>query len=155
VKGFNILNVFLKRRSEEKTMIKTIDHIGIMTKDLQKSVKFYTGVLGFSIAMKMDMAEAGLSVVFVEKDGSKIELMEYRGKNAPKRSKGVEIAVGGQSIPINDHITLSVDNIEDTVTEFREKGVIFNLEPIELEGGMKLASFKDPDGVLIELIEHP
>jgi glyoxylase I family protein len=136
-------------------MIKAIDHIGIMTNDLEKSVKFYTDVLGFSIATKMEMAEAGFSVVFVEKAGSKIELMGYRGKNAPKRSKGVEIAIGGHSIPINDHISFSVDNIEDTVTGFKEKGVIFNLEPMELEGGMKLASFKDPDGVLIELIEHP
>ncbi len=136
-------------------MIKAIDHIGIMTSDLQKSAKFYTDVLGFSIAVKMEMAEVGLSVVFVEKAGSKIELMEYRGKNAPKRSKGVEIAIGGRSIPINDHITFSVDNIEDTVTEFKEKGVVFNSEPMELEGGVKLASFKDPDGMLIELIEHP
>jgi catechol 2,3-dioxygenase-like lactoylglutathione lyase family enzyme len=136
-------------------MIKTIDHVGIMTNDLQKSVKFYTGMLGFSIALKMEMAEAGLSVVFVEKDGSKIELMEYRGKNAPKRSKPVEIAVGGQSIPVNDHITFSVDDMEDTVADFKEKGVVFGLEPIQLEGGMKLASFKDPDGMLIELVEHP
>ena len=136
-------------------MIKTIDHIGIMTNDLQKSVRFYTDVFGFSIAMKMEMAEAGLSAVFVEKDGSKIELMEYRGKNAPKRSKGVEIMVGGHSIPINDHITFSVDDMEDTVTDFKEKGVMFDLEPMQLEGGMKLASFKDPDGVLIELVEHP
>ncbi len=136
-------------------MIKAIDHIGILTNDLEKSVKFYTDVLGFSIATKMEMAETGFSVVFVEKAGSKIELMEYRGGNAPKRSEGVEIAMGEQSIPINDHISFSVDNIEDTVTEFKEKGVIFNLEPMELEGGLKLASFNDPDGVLIELVEHP
>ena len=25
----------------------------------------------------------------------------------------------------------------------------------QVEGGMKIASFKDPDGVLIELVEHP
>jgi catechol 2,3-dioxygenase-like lactoylglutathione lyase family enzyme len=41
------------------------------------------------------------------------------------------------------------------VTELKEKGVEFGLEPIQLEGGMKLASFKDPNGVLIELVEHP
>ncbi len=136
-------------------MIRAIDHIGIMTNDLEKSVKFYTDVLGFSIAMKMEMIEAGLSVVFVEKEGSKIEIMEYQGKNAQKRSKAVEIAVGGHSIPVNDHTSFSVDNIEDTVNEFKEKGVLFDLEPIELEGGIKLAYFKDPDGSLIELVEHP
>ncbi len=135
-------------------MINAIDHIGILTNDLEKSVKFYTDVLGFSIAMKMEMEETGLSVVFVEKAGSKIELMEYRGWDASKSSKGVEIAIGGSSIPVNDHTSFSVDNIAETVNEFKEKGVIFNLEPVELEGGMKLAYFKDPDGLLIELVEH-
>lgn len=134
-------------------MIKTIDHIGIMTNDLQKSLEFYVGILGFSILTKIEMTDAGFSAVFVEKNGSKIELMKYDGKNIPKRSKGDEFKIGGNSIPINDHISFSVDDIESTVTEFKEKGIIFDLEPMQLEGGMKLASFKDPNGVLIELIE--
>ncbi len=132
-------------------MIKTIDHIGIMTNDLQKSVEFYTDVLGFLISRKIEMDE--FSAVFVEKDGSKIELMEYRGKNVPKRSKGIELKIG--SIPLNDHISFSVEDIGDTVIEIKEKGVKFDLEPMQLEGGMKLASFKDPNGVLIELVENP
>ena len=137
-----------------KTMIKTIDHIGIMTSDLKKSLKFYTDVLGFAIARKMEMPDAGLSVVFVKKGGSIIELMEIRGGKEPGRSKGIEVAVGNHSLLINDHITFSVDNIGETVAEYKEKGVAFTLEPVELQGGIKLASFKDPDGVLIELIEH-
>ncbi len=136
-------------------MIKAIDHIGIMTNDLHYSVEFYTDVLGFSVSRKIEVAEAGLSAVFVEKEGSKIELMKYRGKNVPKRSEVAKLKIGASSIPINDHITFSVDDIETTVTEFKDKGVIFDLEPVELEGGMKLASFKDPNGVLIELVEHP
>jgi catechol 2,3-dioxygenase-like lactoylglutathione lyase family enzyme len=135
-------------------MIKTIDHIGILANDLQKSVEFYTDVLGFSISTKMEMDDVGFSVVFVEKNGSRIELMGYR-EEIPKRSKGIEIRLGGSSIPINDHITFSVDDIGATVTELKEKGVEFGLEPIQLEGGMKLASFKDPNSVLIELVEHP
>lgn len=134
-------------------MIKTIEHIGIMTDDLQRSVEFYTDVLGFSISMNMEMEDAGLSVIFVEKDGSKIELMKY--KNVPKRPAGVELKIGGYSIPLNDHITFSVDDIEATVADLKKKGVVFSLEPLQLEGGMKLASFKDPAGVLIELVEHP
>lgn len=134
-------------------MIKAIEHIGILTKDLQQSVEFYTDVLGFSISAKIEMKEVGLSAIFIEKNGSKIELMGYRG-TIPKRSEGIEIIMGGSSIPINDHITFSVDDIGATVTEIKEKGVEFCLEP-KLEGGMKLASFKDPNGVLIELVEHP
>ncbi len=135
-------------------MIKTIDHIGIITNDLQQSVEFYTDVLGFSVSSKIEMAGAGLSAVFVEKNGSKIELMGYRDE-IPKRSEGIKIKLGGSSIPINDHITFSVDDIGAAVAELKENGVEFGLEPIQLEDGMKLASFKDPNGVLIELVEHP
>jgi catechol 2,3-dioxygenase-like lactoylglutathione lyase family enzyme len=135
-------------------MIKTIDHIGIMTNDLQRSVEFYTEVLGFSVSARIEMDDVGFSAIFVEKNGIKIELMGYRDK-IPERSEGIEIKLGGSLIPINDHITFSVDEIEATVTELREKGVLFFLEPVQLEGGMKIASFKDPGGVLIELVEHP
>jgi catechol 2,3-dioxygenase-like lactoylglutathione lyase family enzyme len=135
-------------------MIKTIDHIGILTKDLQQSVEFYTNVLGFSISTKIEMEEVGLSAIFIEKNGSRIELMGYEDA-IPKRSEGIEITMGGSSIPINDHITFTVDDLEATVTELKEKGVGFVLEPMQVEGGMKIATFKDPNGMLIELVEHP
>src|SRR5659263_698752 len=134
-------------------MIKAIDHIGIMTNDLQKSVEFYTDVLGFSISSKIEMEEVGLSAIFIEKNGSKIELMGYKGA-IPKRSEGIEITMGGSSIPINDHITFTVDDLGVTVTKLKEKGVEFVLEPMQVEGGRKIATFKDPNGVLIELVEH-
>jgi len=135
-------------------MIKTIDHIGILTNDLQRSVEFYTEVLGFSISAKIEMDDVGLSAIFIEKNGSRIELMGYKGA-IPERSEGIEIKLGGGLIPINDHITFTVDDIEATVTGLKGKGVEFGLEPIQVEGGMKIASFKDPNGVLIELVEHP
>ena len=136
-------------------MIKSIEAIVIMVNDLQKSVEFYTDVLGFSISNKIEMAEVGLSAVFVEKDGSIIGLMNYKGKKIPKRSEIAKIKLGESSIPINDHLTFSVDDIEATTTELKGKGVLFNLEPIQLEGGIKVAFFKDPEEVQIELVEYP
>lgn len=134
-------------------MIKIMDHIGILTNDLQRSVEFYTDVLGFSISAKMEMDEVGLTIIFVEKERSKIELMGY--KNIPKRPENIQLEMGDNSLPINDHITFSVDDMEATVGELRKKNVTFDMDPIQLEGGMKLASFKDPNGLLIELVEHP
>ena len=132
-------------------MIKTMDHIGILTNDLQRSVEFYTDVLGFSISAKMEMD--GLTIIFVEKEGSKIELMGY--KNVPRRPENIQLEMGDNSLSINDHITFSVDDMEATVDELRKKNVTFDMDPIQLEGGIKMASFKDPNGLLIELVEHP
>jgi len=136
-------------------MIKTIEAIVIIVNDLPKSVEFYTDVLGFSISNKIDMAEVGLSAVFVEMDGSRIGLMNYKGKKIPKRSDIDKIKLGESSIPINDHLTFSVDDIEATTTELKGKGVVFNLEPLSMEGGIEVAFFKDPEGVQIELVEYP
>lgn len=134
-------------------MIRSIDHIGILTDNLQESIEFYTGVLGFSISTKMEMDEIGLSIVFVEKNGSKIELMGLR--NVHERAEDIKIQLGDRVLPINDHVTFSVDDIEATVTQLKGKNVTFEMDPIELEGGMKIAYFKDPGGALIELVEHP
>jgi hypothetical protein len=49
------------------------------------------------------MADAGFSAVFVEKGGIKIELMNYKGKNVPKRLDVAKLRIGVSSIPINDH----------------------------------------------------
>ncbi len=136
-------------------MIKAIECIVIMVNDIQKSVEFYTDVLGFSISNKIDMAEAGLAAVFVEKDGSRIGLMNYKGIKIPKRSEIAKIKLGKNSIPMNDHITFSVDDIEATTAELKGKGVVFDLAPIQVEGGMKVAFIKDPEGVLLELVEYP
>ena len=134
-------------------MIKSIEAIVIIVNDLQKSVEFYNDVLGFSISNKIEMAEIGLSAVFVEKDGSRIGLMNYKGKKIPKRSDIDKIKLGESSIPINDHLTFSVDDIEATTTELKEKGVVFDLEPMQVEGGIKVAFIKDPEGVQLELVE--
>lgn len=133
-------------------MIKTIEHIGILTNDLQRSVKFYTDVLGFSISLKIEMDEVGLSAIFVEKDGCRIELMGH--KDIPERSEGIELKIGENTLRLNDHIAFSVDDIEATAAGLKKKGVVFELEPVQLEDSMKLASFKDPDGLLIELVEN-
>ncbi len=55
-------------------------------------------MLGFSISAKIEMDDAGFSAIFVEKNGSKIELMGYRGE-IPKRSEGIEIKLGGVQFP--------------------------------------------------------
>src|SRR5659263_680086 len=106
------------------------------------------------ISNKIEMEEVGLSAIFIEKNGSRIELMGYKGA-IPKRSAGIEITMGGSSIPINDHITFTVDDLGATVTELKGKGIEFVLDPMQVEGGMKIATFKDPNGMLIELVEHP
>src|ERR1051325_11568008 len=100
-------------------MLRAIDHINIVVADLERSVKFYTEVLGFrkthDVYMEGDWIEAiiGLRgvkglVAFVETPGGgmRIELVEYR---APA---GVVLAENSQANTRGlRHIAFRVENI--------------------------------------------
>ena len=42
--------------------------------------------------------------------------------------------------------------MDEVVRKFIEAGVRFTLEPFDATGGVRIAFFKDPDGILIELV---
>jgi glyoxylase I family protein len=151
-------------------MIHAIDHINIVVSDLEKSVKFYTELLGFeqtnSAHMEGEWIESivGLKgvtadVVFiVARAGEpRIELLCYKSPI-------------GESIPANSlantvglrHIALRVDDIQESAKKLKEAGVKLLSEPVTVPatvvthdaGHKMLCYFHDPDGVLLEITEY-
>ncbi len=151
-------------------MILAIDHLNIVVADLDRSVKFYTEVLGFrkthDVYMEGEWIEAiiGLRgvkglVAFVELPGGgpRIELLEYR-------------APAGIALPENSrantrglrHIALRVDDIGAMTEKLRAAGVKLFSEPVRVPAGVvkfaagdkSLLYFLDPDGVILELSEY-
>jgi len=151
-------------------MIRVIDHINIVVADLERSVKFYTEVLGFTkthdVYMEGEWIEAiiGLQgvkglVAFVELPGGgpRIELLEYRApagavlpENSQANTRGLR------------HIALRVDDIAGMTARLRAAGVKLFSEPVRVPGGVvkfaagekTLVYFLDPDGVILELAEY-
>ena len=151
-------------------MLRTIDHINIVVSDLQRSVTFYTEVLGFrkthDVLMEGQWIEAivGLKgvkglVAFVEPPagGIRIELLQY-------------VAPVGQTLPENSrantlglrHVAFRVDDIVGMTAKLRAAGVKLFSEPVTVPGGVvkfaagekTLVYFLDPDGVILELAEY-
>ncbi|MGD9580134.1 MAG: VOC family protein, partial [Vampirovibrionia bacterium] len=82
-------------------------------------------------------------------DNLTLELFQYInpvGKNA-----GVNPA---NTIPLG-HIAFKVQNIFDVYEELKSQGVNFTSEPQNIPDGVTFCYMRDPDGVLIELIEFP
>jgi methylmalonyl-CoA/ethylmalonyl-CoA epimerase len=129
-------------------MITKIDHTAITTRDLSQSLRFYTEILGFRETNRLDFPEQQMKLVYVEKEGSKIELFGY--------DKPVEMIVKKTKNPVVGftHLALLVDNLNATVTELKQKGVKFDTEPMDAEGEVRIAFFKDSDGNVLELIER-
>lgn len=129
-------------------MITKIDHTAITTSNLTRSFHFYTEILGFIETDRLDFIEQKMHLVYVKKNGSKIELFGY--------DRPVETIAKKTNNPVVGftHLALLVDNLNLTATDLKQKGVIFDTEPMDAKGDVRIAFFKDPDGNIIELIER-
>jgi methylmalonyl-CoA/ethylmalonyl-CoA epimerase len=64
-------------------MIKKLNHVAIATLDLGKAAAIYRDVLGAKISAPVAQPDHGVTTVFVELPGSKIELLAPLGENSP------------------------------------------------------------------------
>ena len=151
-------------------MIKSIDHINIVVSDLDKSVNFYTNLLGFDIIRTahlegkwiekiVGLKDISADVVYIRAPGGepRIELLCYRHPEGAKiRQNSLSNTIGLR------HIAFQVNNIKDLAEKLDAAGVQLFSEPvivpkgvIKHDAGQKtLLYFCDPDGVILELAEY-
>lgn len=116
-----------------------IQHVGIPTDDIEKTVDFYTG-LGFEAALRTVNEAAGEQVAFLRMRNLVIETYE---NHAAKHRTGAV-----------DHIALDVTDIE-TVFQTVKKGGYVLLDP-EIQflpfwrNGVKFFTMEGPNGEKIE-----
>ena len=123
--------------------IKGIEHIAINTKDIERSLAFYNGVLGFEVLETIAMD--GFSITYLALPGrGRLELFDYYGEN--KKVPAEESRVGYR------HIAMEVDDVDAFYEMLSEKGVPIVLAPTDLPRlGARVLLFTDPDGVVWEL----
>ncbi len=99
-------------------MIKALNHIAIAVPDLAIAAKKYREHLGAVVSEPTQQPEHGVSVVFVELDNAKIELLEPLGENSPI-AKFLERNPGGGI----HHVCLEVDDIAAASEKLENDGV--------------------------------
>jgi catechol 2,3-dioxygenase-like lactoylglutathione lyase family enzyme len=109
----------------------------IYVSDLERSVKFYSGMLGLEVSMHIPGHWAGIRAA----DGTSIGL-HPTGPHSPEPGKNGATQVG-----------LSVDrSLDQTVAELKQRGVQFQ-GPIVEDKAVRLAFLADPDGNSLYLCE--
>ena len=116
--------------------------------DLQRSIDFYTEVIGMDLLRTTERPDQGYSLAFVAfKGGNKngeaeLELTYNHGVS----DYDLGSAYG--------HIALGVDNVAATCGRIREAGGNITREAGPVKGGNTVIAFvEDPDGYKVELIE--
>ena len=67
-------------------MIGRLNHVAIAVPDLEVALAMYRDALGATVTEPKDLPEHGVTVVFVELDNSKIELLQPLGRVSPIKS---------------------------------------------------------------------
>lgn len=118
-------------------------YVGIRVTDLQRSIDFYTKILGMTVSGrgKVEVTKGETVGLQSEKDGFLLELNYYE-RSSPYNTK---YSVGEGL----DHLAFKVDDLDKALEEARKAG-----HPTILEmkaDGSRWVYIEDPDGIWIEL----
>ncbi|MCA8930526.1 MAG: lactoylglutathione lyase [Alphaproteobacteria bacterium] len=121
-------------------------HTMLRVHDLEKSKKFYIGLLGMTLIKELDFPEGEFTLAFVgygpEETSTVIELTCNYGHEPYDLGNGY------------GHIALETPDIYATAETLRAGGAEIVREPGPMKHGKThIAFIRDPDGYLIELVQ--
>ncbi|MCS2154446.1 lactoylglutathione lyase [Scandinavium goeteborgense] len=121
-------------------------HTMLRVGNLQRSIEFYTNVLGMKLLRTSENPEYKYSLAFVGYGPESEEAVIELTYNWDVESYDLGTAYG--------HIALSVDNAAEACERIRNNGGNVTREAGPVKGGSTVIAFvEDPDGYKIELIE--
>ena len=130
--------------------VKRIDHLAVLTDDLDAALSFWRDALGLELAHMEEVPGEGAHIAFLPVGGSQVELVKPvtgdsgLARYLEKRGPGMH------------HVCLEVDDIAGMLASLKQKGVqLINEEPRVGADG-KLYAFihpKSANGVLVELYQ--
>ncbi len=132
-------------------MIRRIDHISIVAKDIDKMASRFASVFGFEVEENLQVPDQGFRSTLIRKEDVVIELVE------PLAPESTFAKFLGDRQAALHHVSLQVDSIEKDPEDLRTKGIrLTSDKPLQASETAR-TNFIHPasmGGILIELIER-
>lgn len=120
-----------------------LTYVGVRVKDVEKSIFFYTGLLGMKVKDRSKIEQTKGETVGLESEtGGFVLELNYYEKDSPYYKDYVV----GEGL---DHLAFKVDDLTKTLEEARELGYRV-ISEIKTDGS-RWAYVEDPNGIWIEL----
>ena len=128
-----------------------VDHIGVATRSIEESLKFWRDALGLEVRHTETVEEQGVHVAMLPAGEPRVELLEPTGPASPvakfleKRGPGIH------------HVAVRVEDIRASLARLKAGGARLIDEEPRVGAGGCLVAFVHPSasgGVLLELVEH-
>jgi len=142
--------------------IQRLSHFGICVSDLDRSLRFYRDLLGFTQEHDLEVAgeptstllrlrDVELKAVYLVRDGVRIELLHFASPPAPARRTRV------MNEPGLTHLSFRVADLQAVARVLRDAGErVLDETVLDFPEFQSAACFVvDPDGQLIELVQAP
>ncbi|WP_297488976.1 lactoylglutathione lyase [Acidocella sp.] len=122
-------------------------HTMLRVGDLERSVAFYTGLLGMTELRRTEVPAGKYTLVFIGYGDERAHTVLELTYNWGVQHYELGSAFG--------HLALGVPDIAATVAQLRAAGAKISREPGPVQFGTTMIAFiEDPDGYKIELIER-
>ena len=125
-----------------------LEHVGMTCSDLDRTMAFYCGLLGLKLALRKTSPNG--DVIFLDTGAGMLEIGcpiadIARSRDVPPHEAGIR------------HVTFAFDDVDAMIAKLSAAGI----EPVEgprdaffNEMLKRIVFFRDPDGILVELIQR-
>ncbi len=140
--------------------IEAIRHTGIVVSDMERSLHFYRDLLGLEVWADFrdnsdfvqnvtDVPGAHLWMIKLKAaDGVSIELLQYLShpQDVPEPVRACDVGC--------NHVAFQVSDLDALYAQLQAAGIRFHAPPtLSADGSAKVTYCRDPEGVIIELVE--
>jgi lactoylglutathione lyase len=125
--------------------VKKLEHIGVMVKNMDESIKFYEDVIGMKLDRRVPLNET-MELAFLTFPGQESIEIELIGRFDGNLTEN----------GIVNHIAFTVEDMEAEMDRLRTHNVQWIDEaPRTILNGIKIVFFYGPNGEKLELFQHP
>jgi glyoxylase I family protein len=129
-------------------MLLGFEHVGMTSGNLDQTIGFYCDLLGLKLVLRKLHARGELA--FLDTGSGMLEVFApnadvARSRDVPPHEAGIR------------HMTLAYDDVDAIIARLEEAGVEVVERPrdaINQQFLKRLAFVRDPDGILVELVER-